>query len=215
MDIKTLQSSAQWYVYELVDPRTNQVFYVGKGKGKRIDAHERDAAKGICSKKTNKINNIWRAGLQVQKRQVAYFWDEQAAYDHETDVIEFYGLENLTNVIPGVSGAWSSRLQTRQKTRKEQYAKPLVLHEWLEQLKSERLFQCFAEWFRHGFHKGDKKLKVIRAEKGFLFHAQITEVVYNKMLVLLWERIVASKEAQKVFSDRMKPYNVEFVHGCA
>jgi hypothetical protein len=33
----------KYYVYELVDPRTSRVFYVGKGRGKRMHAHEREA----------------------------------------------------------------------------------------------------------------------------------------------------------------------------
>jgi hypothetical protein len=50
-----------WYVYDLIDPRSMSVFYVGKGKGNRIEAHEKDAAKpdAACSKKINKIKDIW------------------------------------------------------------------------------------------------------------------------------------------------------------
>ena len=29
----------EFYVYELIDPRTNSVFYIGKGKGKRVFQH--------------------------------------------------------------------------------------------------------------------------------------------------------------------------------
>ncbi len=35
----TLKHQSRWYVYELVDPRDQAVFYVGKGAGKRVDAH--------------------------------------------------------------------------------------------------------------------------------------------------------------------------------
>lgn len=34
------------YVYALVDPRDNAVFYIGKGKGRRMYEHEREAARG-------------------------------------------------------------------------------------------------------------------------------------------------------------------------
>ena len=34
-----------YYVYELIDPRDDRVFYVGKGKKGRIDQHE---AEGAC-----------------------------------------------------------------------------------------------------------------------------------------------------------------------
>ena len=34
-----------YYVYELIDPRDDRVFYVGKGKKGRIDQHEAEARK--------------------------------------------------------------------------------------------------------------------------------------------------------------------------
>lgn len=211
----TMQSNALWYVYELIDPRTNTVFYVGKGKGNRIHAHERDAQKGLCSKKTNKINSIWADGYQVNKHKVAEFWDEAAAYDHETDVIEAYGLENLTNIMKGGSGAWSDRLKTRRKARAIAEPKPIILHEWIEKQESETLFQRFADWFSMGLHKTKGKIKVTIHGDGFKFHAAITESLHNSILPMLWKMIVGNDKAQDAFAKRMKPYRVEFTNGCA
>ena len=47
-----------FYVYQHKNPNTKEVFYVGKGTGDRINDHEREARRGVCSKKTNKINKI-------------------------------------------------------------------------------------------------------------------------------------------------------------
>lgn len=91
----------RWYVYELVDPRDQRIFYVGKGKENRIDSHEIEAAKGRISRKCIKIREIQQSGLQIIKRKIALFWDEDAAYECEEELIECYGLENLTNVLPG------------------------------------------------------------------------------------------------------------------
>lgn len=90
-----------FYVYELVDPRDQSVFYVGKGKGSRIDAHELEARKGRQSRKCERIREIEASGLAVVKRKVRQFADEQEAYDFEEDQISLYGLRNLTNVLPG------------------------------------------------------------------------------------------------------------------
>lgn len=211
----TMQDKAQWYVYELIDPRTDTVFYVGKGKGNRIHAHELDAKKGICSKKTNKINSIWRDGYEVHKRKVAIFWDEGAAYDHETDVIECYGLDNLTNIMKGGSGAWSERVKTRRKARAIAEPKPLILHEWIEKQDSETLFRRFADWFSMGLHKTKGKIKVTIHDDRLKFHAAITESLHNSILPMLWKMIVGNEKAQDAFAKRMKPYRVEFVNGCA
>lgn len=86
-----------YYVYELIDPRTGAVFYVGKGKGKRIDAHEAEARRGHASDKCEQIRAIWAAGNRVIKREVGRFKDEDAAYAFEAERIAQY--TGLTNVV--------------------------------------------------------------------------------------------------------------------
>jgi len=90
-----------WYVYELIDPRSGEVFYVGKGKGNRIDEHEKEAQNGYPSYKCNKIRSIWEDGHEIIKQKVAEFWDEDAAYEHEEERIVSIGLDNLTNITGG------------------------------------------------------------------------------------------------------------------
>jgi hypothetical protein len=40
----------EFYVYGLIDPRTEKLFYIGKGKGKRISQHfnEKESIIQIC-----------------------------------------------------------------------------------------------------------------------------------------------------------------------
>ncbi len=90
-----------FYVYHLVDPRDGATFYVGKGTRERDAAHEREAGSGSAHPKCDRIRAIWEAGHQVERRRVAFFADEKAAYDFEAQEIERIGLENLTNQIPG------------------------------------------------------------------------------------------------------------------
>jgi len=89
----------RWYVYRLVDPRTNKPFYIGKGNGNRIDAHEQNALDGVCHPKCLVIKDIWSQNLQIIKEKVAYFWDEQGAYDYEYTLIQEIGIDNLTNLV--------------------------------------------------------------------------------------------------------------------
>jgi len=90
-----------FYVYELFDPRTDVVFYVGKGKGSRILAHEREARNGVKSSKCEIIREIELAGFSVGKRKVGHFVNEQEAFDFEASLVCEYGLDRLANVIPG------------------------------------------------------------------------------------------------------------------
>lgn len=125
-----------FYVYELFDPRTGTTFYVGKGCRDRMHAHEREAARGVRSRKCDKIRELRAAGLEVGKRKVAEFDDEQAAYDFETDAIASIGLEKLTNVFPGGQTAWIDRERLRTEAKAKQDAKKRQstrkwLKEWL------------------------------------------------------------------------------------
>jgi hypothetical protein len=100
-------AEAKYYVYELRDPRSSEIFYVGKGQGKRIDAHEKEAEKGVHSPKCDLIREIWAAGLQIEKEIIERFRDEAEAYAVEKDLIASIGLDNLTNIAPG--GVWIPR----------------------------------------------------------------------------------------------------------
>ena len=73
-------------------------FYVGKGTADRIDFHEKETAKGVSSKKCNKIREIVRAGHILAKRKIASFKEEQDAYAFERQLIEEYGTATLTNI---------------------------------------------------------------------------------------------------------------------
>lgn len=106
-----------YYVYELIDPRNDSVFYVGKGKRGRIDQHEAEARKGRQSRKCDRIREIEAAGLSVTKRKVSHHKDEVEAYQAEADLICEYGLASLTNVVPGGAGAMSKGLTIYEDRR--------------------------------------------------------------------------------------------------
>ena len=109
-----------YYVYELIDPRCDLPFYVGKGKKNRIDAHEKEALDGKISNKCDFIRELWAEGLKVKKRKVEFFDDEREAYEFEAAHIAEIGLHNLTNIDPGGGSAriqrpfvWTPRLFAR------------------------------------------------------------------------------------------------------
>lgn len=72
---------AKFYVYTLAYPVTvpfaRAVFYVGKGQGKRVKAHETEA-KSLCGcRKCEVIRHIWGVGAQVL-REIIYETDDES-----------------------------------------------------------------------------------------------------------------------------------------
>lgn len=92
-------SERPFYVYELTDPRYGSVFYVGKGRGGRIGAHENEARRGITGRKCDLIRSIWADGFKVERRVIGTFKREIDAVDREAERIAELGLHNLTNIM--------------------------------------------------------------------------------------------------------------------
>lgn len=94
---------AKYYVYHLIDPRNDEVFYVGKGSGNRIDQHESDARNFVFknAEKEYRIHQIWNDGFEVIKLKVKNFNSESLAFKFEKDEIDRFGLDNLTNISKG------------------------------------------------------------------------------------------------------------------
>lgn len=98
---ETAKTAREFYVYELRDSRTWLTFYVGKGSGDRMLAHEKSARRGEHSRKARFIRAILADGGCVLAEQVEWFEDEAEAYAAEKERIAAYGLQNLTNIVAG------------------------------------------------------------------------------------------------------------------
>lgn len=94
----------RYYVYDLVDPRTNETFYVGKGCGSRKHRHELDALKGEKSAKAARILAIIASGHSVVAITVKSFASEVEAYEFEASRIKELGRDNLLNIRAGGHG---------------------------------------------------------------------------------------------------------------
>lgn len=91
----------EYYVYQLIDPRNSKPFYVGKGKGERMYAHEREAEGKSQHPKCKVIREIKSLDYVIEYKILKRFADEAEAYLYEAEVILSIGLENLTNLMHG------------------------------------------------------------------------------------------------------------------
>jgi len=94
----------KYYVYRLIDPRTGQTFYVGKGKGNRVFEHAKNAIDlgddDELTDKSRTIQEIINAHLDVVHVIHRHgIEDEQTAFEVEAALIEAY--PNLTNRAGG------------------------------------------------------------------------------------------------------------------
>lgn len=188
-----MPSLARYYVYALIDPRHESVFYIGKGKNNRIDHHEKEAAKGIYSNKCKTIREIWNHGLTIKKHIVKWFLSEKDAYDFEKELIDLVGLDRLTNVVAGGGG-----IPERQKSEKVFSA-----NDWLKILLVRP--HLTARWFANDRknvtieHEGNIHTKII---------AWVLQSMFNSAFPKALDEVTKSKQATEKLAEEMKDHGV-------
>jgi acid stress-induced BolA-like protein IbaG/YrbA len=128
-----------FYVYVLYRP-DGRPFYVGKGHGRRINAHEQFAKMGHKARRYSIIRKIWREGGQVVKEKVFETYDELEAYAMERQLIASIGRENLTNETDGGDGnyGWSPSLE--QRARLSEIMKGRIMSpEWRANIQAAKI----------------------------------------------------------------------------
>ena len=103
---KSLEALNGFYVYALIDPRDDKIFYIGKGYGNRVFSHELESGKeeGSEKKKLRKIQAIETAGYFVKRVIVNWGLSESEAFASEASLINLMNFlpdVKLTNVVSG------------------------------------------------------------------------------------------------------------------
>lgn len=116
-----------YYVYALIDPRTEKPFYVGKGKANRVFAHARDALEQTdATDKLDTIRDIINAGQRVDYVIVQHGLNEETAFAVETALIDFAGRFDLglTNIALGHKSS-AFGIMTADELQQKYVAEPL------------------------------------------------------------------------------------------
>lgn len=187
---KALNSLNGFYVYALVDPRDDKVFYIGKGTGNRVFSHEIESEKTDESKKQKlqKILEIKKDGFFVKRLIVNWGLSEDEAFAAEATLI------NLLNCIPSfqlsneVSGHHVHESLTTEEFELQYGAIPLET----EDIKHSILVIKINKLYRKGMSQAElydsvrgfwnASLKSIKARK-----VEYVFGVYNGLIVAVYK----------------------------
>ena len=107
-----IQNNIKFYVYLYIDPRNDEIFYVGKGRGNRAFSHLREKT---ASEKNLRIRDIQSDGFQPRIEILVHgLADESTARKIEASVIDLLGIDKLTNIQSGYESREFGRMSTEQ-----------------------------------------------------------------------------------------------------
>lgn len=117
------------YVYALIDPTNSSIFYVGKASANNRAWDHLHAAPNE-HKKSLRIEEIRRLGLEPKVDILRYGLSDQEAFEVEAAIIDTLGFEDLTNQVRG-HGIERGRTTPRELERRYG-AKPFELNNYSE-----------------------------------------------------------------------------------
>jgi len=117
-----IPADSMYYVYVLIDPRNNQPFYVGKGKGKRVKSHYYNWSSIDKSNphKARKIKKLKKLGWEPKYEIVFESKNENLVFEKEKELIAKWGRIDvdkkgiLTNINPGGEGNTGGQRPVKQ-----------------------------------------------------------------------------------------------------
>lgn len=118
---QSVTEALKCYVYALIDPRDNRIFYIGKGTGNRVYQHAQAAiTEDSQSVKLSTIREIQNLGLTVRHYIIRHNLTEHEAYLVESTIIDLltypaFNKENiLTNIVSG-HHQWDEEIKTDEE----------------------------------------------------------------------------------------------------
>ncbi len=124
----SVEKSNKYYVYLLIDSSNNEIFYVGKGIGKRAESHIKNYRGQRISNifRHKRIESILRSGNEVLIKYHAENLSEGLAFKIEGELIRSIGTKNLTNIMGG------SKKPTQSEIAKHHLSRAMPFNEWVK-----------------------------------------------------------------------------------
>ena len=106
LTLQRINQTGEFYVYGLIDPRNNRLFYIGKGTGNRVFQHVIESSKKPESEKEKlqTISNIEASGQYVKHILINWGLTEEEAFASEASLINlmnYISEIHLSNIVAG------------------------------------------------------------------------------------------------------------------
>ena len=135
----------KYYVYLISDPITEEIFYVGKGKGNRVFSHFNEVG---SSEKLNRIEQIFKKGLEPKIEILIHGVENDYTIKKiEAAIIDLIDKKNLTNIISGYESSDFGRMDLNQINAKYNSKKANI--------KENVLLIKLSKSFRYNMHPQD------------------------------------------------------------
>ena len=171
------QEKIKYYVYCLRDPETKEVFYVGKGKGNRVFSHANgDMENDSNAEKIELIKSIREKGLEVEHWILRYGLEEKEAFEVESALIDYIGLENLSNRVKGHSsnrGKISCKeldilLGARKIVVLDNVMAIKITAKYRADISDHELYEATNKWWRANKERAEKVDYVLSVHNGIV-----------------------------------------------
>lgn len=154
---KATKEKLGFYVYGLVDPRSEQLFYVGKASANNRAFDHLKSTKNE-TRKQKKIKEIVGSGIVPRVDILRYGLEsEPIAYEVEAAIIDSIGLENLTNEVRGHGVEYGRIIAT--DAERLHGSKPLAI--------SEIRHRCIAFFIHHTYSPTLSELEIYDCTRQF------------------------------------------------
>ena len=108
----SIHEQLKYYVYLYIDPRNDEIFYVGKGNRNRAFSHLKEESE---KQKVARIKDIKRDGMEPRIEILLHgINDDETAKKVEASIIDLIGIERLTNLQRGYESREYGRMSLEQ-----------------------------------------------------------------------------------------------------
>lgn len=201
-----------YYVYLLVNPFTNKVFYVGKGVNDRIIQHVKGSLSeknngNIMSNKISEIKDINSKGKQVIHYILRHGLDETTAFHLEAGLIDYFNkFEDLkiTNIMGG-HHSFEKGIMKLEDIKAKYDAKPIIPRDNLILININNMFEKVKEDSNSLYEATRKhwKINLFRVKKIKYACAVYKGIIREVYIINKWLNSNESNKGRKYFVGRI------------